>query len=302
MSHRVALYTVQVRPRRDKEHRLLGDFDEAGSSLIEAFHRYFSEGFGSANGDRTKEVRIVSSVLDGDADELRVSATHGQSGMKATIVDEHDQLRLEQVPADSQLVNCAFLFRLPAQQRRGWLAIHVNNGRGIKSLLDAGVHERFHHEYPDFLLHMYPYVERAVLDSALAENRVEKVKLVKLERPSDQAMAVTNQWIPGGTVGKFELNISVRTRGEHVLPDPIRRFLDSDEPRRDELVEFEGIEFDEAVVEVATPYGGQKTFNIERPEAGHAFTEELDDLDYENDEPTQASIFEALDASLDRVA
>jgi hypothetical protein len=302
MSHRVALYTVQVRPKRDKEQRLLGNFDEAGSSLIEVLQGYLSQGFSSSVEDGTKEVRVVSCVADENGEEFHVTATHGKSGLKATIVDGNGQLRLEQEAADSQLVPCACLFRLPPQQRRGWLAIHVNDGRGIKSLLDAGIQERFQNDYPDFLLHLYPYVERSVLDKALEEDRVEKVKLIKLERPSDQAMATTNQWIPGGAVGKYELSISVRTRGEHVIADPIRRFLGSENPQRDEIIEFEGVEFDEASVEVSTDEGGQKTFNIEKPQAGHAFTEDLDDLDYENDEPTPASILAALGDALDRVA
>ena len=302
MSHRVALYTVKVRPKRDKEQRLLGNFDEAGSSLIEVLENYLDTSFSSATEDGTKEVRVVSCDADENGEELRITFTHGKSGVKATIVDEHGQLRLEQQAADSQLVPCACLFRLAPQQRLGWLAIHVNDGRGIKSLLDAGIQERFEQDYPDFLLHLHPYVERSVLDKALEEDRVEKVKLIKLERPSDQAMAATNQWIPGGAIGKYELSISVRTRGKHVVADPIRRFLGSDNPQRDEIIEFEGVEFDEASVEVSTPEGGQKTFNIERPGAGHAFTEDLDGLDYEDDEPTPASILSALGDALDRVA
>ena len=301
MSHRVALYTVQVRPKRDKEQRLLGNFDEAGSSIIEVLQGYLSQGFASSIEDGTKEIRVVSCALGGGGDELRVEATHGKSGVKATIVDEHGQLRLDQVPADSQLVSWGCLFRLPPQQRRGWLAIHVNDGRGTKSLLDDGLQERFQRDYPDFLLHIHPYVERSVLDKALEEDRVKKVKLVKLERPSDQAMATTNQWIPGDAIGKFELSISVRSRGRHLVADPIRRFLGSDHPQRDEIIEFEGVEFDEASVEVETPEGGQKTFNIEQPQAGHAFTEDLDDLDYVDDEPTPESILNALGQALDRV-
>jgi hypothetical protein len=301
MSHKAALYTVQVRPKRDKEPRLLGDFDQAGTSLIEVMHNYLAQGFSAATEDGTREVSIARSDLVEGGEELRVAATHGLSGLKATIVDENGQLRLEQVPGDSQLVPCGCLFRLPPQQRRGWLAIHINNGRGIKSLLDAGIQERFQQDYPDYLLHLYPYVEKSVLDQALEEDRIKRIKLVKLERPSDDAMATTNQWIPAGSIGKYELNISVRSRGAHILADPIRRFLGNGAAQRDEIIEFEGVEFDEASVEVATG-DGQRTFNIERLAAGHAFTEELDNLEYENDEPTPGSILDALGGALNRVA
>jgi hypothetical protein len=178
----------------------------------------------------------------------------------------------------------------------------VNDGRGTKSLLDSGIQEKFQEGFPDYTLLMRPYVERSVLDAALAADRLDKVTLVKYERPSDDAMAVTRQWIPSDAIGKFELTISSKTRGLHVLPSPIRRFLDGTDEVRDEIIQFEGVEFDEARVKVSTADGGEKTFNIERPDAGHAFSEELNDLDYEDDQPTIESIRAALSSAVDRVA
>jgi hypothetical protein len=302
MSHRAALYTVEVRPKRDKEPRLLGDFDGAGTSLLEVLRGYLGVAFASANPAKTKEVRIANCRVDENEERLAVAATHGRSGLKAQIVDQAGQLQFEQATTDSQLLQCACLFWLPPTQRRGWLAIHVNNGRGIKTLLENGIQEKFRADHPGFVLQMHPYVERSVLDKAIEEDRIGKVKLVKLERPSDQAMAITNKWIPGGVVGKFELSISAKTRGEHVLPDLIRRFLSSNHVAREEIIEFEGVEFDEASVEVETDEGGQRTFNIERPEAGHAFTEDLEGLELVEGEPTHESVIQALGTALDRVS
>lgn len=302
MSHRAALYTIEVRPKRDKEPRLLGDFDLAGASLLEVLSGYLDEAFASANAAGTKEVRIANCQMDDSGEELHVAATHGLSGLKAQIVDENGQLQFEQATTDSQLLQCGCLFRLPPTQPRGWLAIHVNNGRGIKSLLENGIQEKFRDDHSGFVLRIRPFVERAVFDKAVEEDRIDKVKLLKLERPSDRAMAITNKWIPGGVLGKFELTISVRDRGEHVLPDPIRRFLGANHAAREEIIEFEGIEFDEASVEVETAEGGQRTFNIERLEAGHAFTEDLEGLDFVEGEPTHDSVIGALGTALDRVS
>jgi hypothetical protein len=66
-------------------------------------------------------------------------------------------------------------------------------------------------------------------------------------------------------------------------------------------VEFNGLEFDTAKVEVALTDGTTRTFNIETPDAGHAFTVEMDKLDFEDGEPTDKSIFAELRRAIDEM-
>jgi hypothetical protein len=67
-----------------------------------------------------------------------------------------------------------------------------------------------------------------------------------------------------------------------------------------EIVQFEGMEFDKAKVQVEMPNGDLRTFNIEEPESGHAFSVDIDqDLKLKDGEPTEASLFKALGKSID---
>jgi hypothetical protein len=79
------------------------------------------------------------------------------------------------------------------------------------------------------------------------------------------------------------------------------RFLGGESDVFGEIVEFQGLQFDEASVVVQLPHG-QRTFNIESPEAGHAVTQELDGFDEDDQgEPLEDSIFAGLRDALTTV-
>lgn len=300
MSHRAAVYMVQIRKKGvpSDDHRLLGDFDEDGNSLRDLLASYFTD-FKSTSADETKIVRATK--CDINLDEVRLVTQHGQNGVAAEIVDPNGELQHRQMPDETQLLRCCCLFYLPSAKKLGWLAVHVNHGRGIKSLLQKGITERLSKDYPDLMLQITPYVEASVLKVAADNNLIDKVKLIKYEKPNDRAIAATNDWIPVGTAGKLELNISARGKGMRVLADRVRRFLNGETGVFDQIVEFQGLTFDEAKVEVALPGEGTRTFNIEKPDSGHAFTEDIDGLILEGGEPTIDSIFIGLRHALDKV-
>src|SRR5207253_4373071 len=139
----------------------------------------------------------------------------------------------------------------------------------------------------------------SVLEEAVRRDQIAKVRLIKLERPEDRAVAATDKWIRAGAVGRLELDITARGRAERVLPSLIQRFLlGGDKSAFGEIIEFEGIKFDEAKVEVVLEDETRRTFNIEEPDSGHPFTEDLRDLEVEDGEPTERSLFAALQAAL----
>jgi hypothetical protein len=301
MSHRAAVYTVKVRQKRDTsgEFRLLGDFDEQGTSLTTVLQGYLDD-FESISGDESKVVKCTESKIEND--ELLVIMQNGQSGVAADIVNPDGDLLHRQEPEHTQLLRCGGLFRLPPAQKLGWLAIHVNNGRGSKGLLEKGIREQFGHEYPDLVLELTPYVQGSVLKEAVDQGRIDKVKLVKTERPNDRASAATDRWVPAGAIGRLELDISTPGKAARVLSTLVQRFLGGDHSAFDEIVEFEGITFDTAKVEVVLDGETRRTFNIEKPDAGHPFTEDMQNLTIENGEPTSASLFDGLRSALGRVS
>lgn len=301
MSHRATAYTVRVRPKRDRsgEVRLLGDIDDGGSSLINVLDNYFKV-LETSSGDETKVVRCLSCEVEDD--ELLLIAQHGQNGVAADIVNTEGKLRLRQDPEDTQLLRCGSLFRLPPAEPMGWLAVHVNNGRGVKGLLQKGIVDRFREDYPNLMIDITPFVGPSVLKEAVEHDRIDKVKLVKYEQPNDRAAAATARWIPAGAVGRLELDISTRGRTARVLSGMLQRFFGGELGVFREIVEFQGITFDEAKVEVVLDGGTRRTFNIEKPDSGHAFSEDLEDLVLENGEPTSASLFDALRSVLNTVS
>jgi len=301
MTHRAAAYTVRVRPKYDRtgEVRLLGDIDEEGTSLISVLENCFKD-LESTSDDESKVVRCLSCTLEDD--DLLLIAQHGQNGVAADIVDTDGGLRLRQQPEDTQLLRCGSLFRLPLADATGWLAVHVNNGRGIKSLLQKGIVDRFRDDYPKLIIDITPFVEPSVLKEAVDHDRIDKVKLVKFEQPNDRAALATSRWVPAGAVGRLELDISTRGKAARVLSGVLQRFMGGDLEAFHEIVEFQNITFDEAKVEVVLDGGARRTFNIEKPDSGHPFTEDLGDLVMENGEPTSESLFEGLRSVLKTVS
>lgn len=302
MTHRAALYTVRVRQKYDrsesKEARLLGDIDEEGTYLRDVLERYCN-GMESVSADETKVVRSTKTAVDGI--DLLVTALHGQNGLAADIVGANGELRLRQTPEDTQLLRCGWMFRLPPAEDTGWLAVHVAHGRGAKGLLERSILEQLRQEteFPGLKLEIVPFVLESTLKAAVDADQIDKVKLVKYEQPGDRAAAATNNWVPAGAVGRLELDISARK--SRVIGDLVQRFLRGETAVFNTIVEFAGITFDEAKVEVIVD-GARRTFNIEKPDAGHAFTQDLEGLVMENDEPTMDSVFSGLRTALSSVS
>lgn len=300
MSHRSAVYTVHVHRKGDpSDQRLLGDIDDAGTSLISTLGRCAVD-LESRSSDGEKIVRTLSADIDGD--ELHVIVEHGESGVAADIVDPVGTLRLRQRPEDTQRVRCGCLVRLPPTQTIGFMAVHVNNNRGVKGLLSTELTRRFRYEFDDLILVFTPYVLGAALTEAVDQGRIEKVKLIRLERPTDRASEATNKWVRGEQIGRLELDITATGRAQRLIPDRLRRYLHGDAEVFGEIVEFHGLQFEQAKVEVVLGDGTRRTFDISAPESGHPFTEELSDLAFERDGTVEStSLFNALARSLDSV-
>jgi len=283
VSQRASLYTVRVRPKRG-EPRQLGDLSAALAAEL--------EGFVQASEDGSRFVRVVRTERDGD--DLFVVLQHGETGVAAEIVSATGDVRLQQLPGDAQLVRCACLFRLPASKREGRLAVHVNDGRGVKELLESGLRSRFAAASPALALELTRFVEGRLLQQAVAAGRVEKVKLIRFERSGDRGIAALDKWVPAGAPARVELDV-----GGPIQPGLIRRYLGGDNAAYADIVEFAGMRFDEAKVEVRLADDTRRLFDLAHPEQGRPVTRELTGLDYdEGGEPTAESLHRELAALL----
>jgi len=300
MPHRAALYTVRVHPPyRSKPHQLLrfGDFDGAGGYLGDAILRFLNDGIDIANGDGTRSASCEAARISGE--DLLATFVHGQSGVGADIVDANNQLRIRQMPDDSQLVRCGSVFRLPPGEQLGWWAVHVNNGKNVKGLMDGEL-MRLVRENFDLMLEVHPFIVRAALEEAVDGDHIETIKLVRFLKPHDRATSETSRWVEEDADAKLE--VMFRKMGERgLLGALVGRYLRGDAGAFDEIVEFRGLRFDEAHVTIMLDDGGTKTFNIDRPEGGHPLTTDLEHLVFDQGEPTPDSLHAELRRALNEM-
>jgi hypothetical protein len=288
LAHTAALYNVRVK-ERGGDHQRLGAFDDQATNLLDVLDAYLAD-FTQEDALRERMVRCLEVATDDD--DLTATMQFGQSGLVADIIDEGGNRVHHQIASQTSLVRCGCLFRLPPAQTMGWLALHNNNRRGIKGLLATGLSTRFRDQFADHTLEITPYVQQDALIEAIQDDRVTKVKLIRYEPPNDRANEATDKWVQAGSFGKLELDISMRGRREMLKGDLLKRFYA--EPQSADakaaIVQFEGLEFEEAKVEV--DLGGRtRTFNIEHPESGHPMTVDLDELELDADgDPTPESV------------
>jgi hypothetical protein len=298
VTERAALYTVAVRPReRGGQSLPLGDIDANGTKLSDVLGSVL-EGFSEASPDGSRVARAL--LVEADGEDLFTIIQHGQNGLAAEIVDAAGGVRLRQTPADIQLVRCGCLFRLPVAATTGRLAVHVSNGRGIKGLVVQGLVSRFAAAFPQLRLAIERLADPGALHDAVASDRIEKLRLVRLEpageRPSDQ----TGKWVDSASAARVELDVAVRTPGHRIEKTLIERYLAGDAGAFAEIVSFAGMTFDEAMVGVVLPDQTRRLFDLARPEAGRPVMRDLPALAIDADgEPTPASLLAGLRSVLE---
>lgn len=304
MNQRAVLYTVAVKRKRFKEWRLLGDIDGAGERLIDLFRHYVTD-LSVESGDTTKTLTSAAVAWPAGAEdgeeELYVSLRHGERDVAAEIYDDTGVEQYRQKLTDEARLRCGALFVLPADQERGWLALHTNAGRGVKGLLGPELTRRFAQTHDDHTLELTPWVDRQALEQAVDRGAISDVRLTKLVQPGDAADAATNRWVPAGDIGKIEVKFHPRGRGKFLRAVPLRTLLHGDAQQKaaaaHEIVQFEGIEFDEARIEVVLENGAERTFYIQRDStAGHPWALDIgDQIQTDGDgNPTDASLRNAL--------
>ncbi len=301
MGHTCATYTVRVRGIRSKDYRKFGNFDKGGGYLLDQLEDCL-RGLTASSADDTRDVQCTS--VTATEPELKVLATHGLRGVGMDVIrhETDEQLRIH--PPDTQRVRCGALFSLSRDDSLGFLAVHINSGRSVKGLMVNELTDRFRSGFDDLILEIHPSANRGVLEDALERGALDKIHLVRYERPSDRANAATNKWVEEDLPGRLELIINPRGRGRHLRANLIRRYLSGDnrEQAFHEIISFDRMLFEEAKVEVILRDGRRKLVNISAPDSGNVIVEELEGLELIDGDPTDESLFKSLRLALADVA
>ena len=299
MSQRAALYKVAVRPRSGRgQALLLGNLDGAGTGAQSVLADLL-EGFAEQSSDGTRLVRVLAvtpAAVDG---ELFAVLEHGQSGVAADIVDAAGDVRLQQTPADLQLVRSGCLFSLPPAARAGALAVHVNNGRGAKELFERGLTGRFRERLPRLSLMIERFSEPGGLGDAVAANRITRLVLSSNSRTGVQPIAPARKWLVPGTAARVELEVAASGTDGRIATSLLTRFVAGESSALTEICDFGGLGFAEAAVEALLADGTRRIYDLAHPDAGRPATRLLPGIELDADgEPTAESLRGALREAL----
>lgn len=291
MGHRATIYNVLVHEKfKPKEEKPFGNIDGNGTYLAEFLERALSEGFASVSYDGNRDVSCERTNLT--EPDLGAVLRPGERGVRADIVGPGSQTSIFQQEEDhTQLLKCACLFRLPRNQKHGRLAIHVNQGRSVKGLLDSEITKRFRKAFPDLMLKINPCVDAAAFEAALDHDQLLSVNLFKHGRSGD--IRDGRKW--GRTDAGLKLQLSIKAeRDKRLVPRLVKRALKGNNEAYGEIVEFAGFPYDEAKFEVQLEDGTKRTYNIHNLEAGHAMSQDIEPETGADGYPTDESLYNEL--------
>ncbi|HEX2096167.1 MAG TPA: hypothetical protein VHF50_02225 [Solirubrobacterales bacterium] len=293
MGHYATVYSICVHKRnRPKERLPLGAISEQRPYLGDFFSEVFDPNtfeVVSSNAERTVgcEYRQFGGANN---DDLQVIFTPGERGVDASILDPEGNPDYKQTPDHTQVLRSGSLFRLPREEEFGWWACHVNNGRSFKTLVHNRLTERFKQTLPeDLMLKIAPCVNSAALEEAVKKDRLLSASLSKYERSPD--VAEGGEWVRNDTALKLRLHI-IPERGKRL--DPRLALAAMKSKSLGNIVEFGGINYDTAQFEVELEGGQHRSFKIEAPDSGHAFSALIEPALDGKRVPVDSSLFDEL--------
>jgi hypothetical protein len=298
MGHYATIYSIRVHKRnRPKERFALGELEEQRPYLGDFFSEVFDPAsFNVVSKSGQRMVGCDSPEFAGEnGDELRVMFKPGEKGVDASILDPKGNPGYKQTPDHTQVLRSASLFRLPREEEIGWWVCHVNNGRSFKTLVHNELRERFMQTFSEeLMLKIEPCVNAAALEAAVEQDRLLSASLSRYQRSPDTADA--GEWVDHDTGLKLRLQIQPQ-RGGRLNPKRVIEAMKS--KSLGNIVQFGDIKFDTAQFEVELDGGQHRTFKIDDPNSGHAFSALIEPALDDKRVPMDQSLFEEMGKVLD---
>lgn len=298
MTHRAAFYRVQIRQKnRPNGWRLLGDYDEQGTSAANTIRDTLTD-LNRHDKERKTHVRFDETFTKPGDDHVGVSILSGRSNV-TSVISKEGESDFFRTPEHSETMRIGILYYLPHKHKNGWLAIHSPHGRGCKTIIDQAVSERFRASH--YVIKTSPIIPCNALKEAVDRNRVKAVTLIKRDPTKTDMFHSAAQW---GDDEVDQVTLKIQSKRKLPLrPTTLSKFLhDRSDKNRKQIIEFQGLEFDDAGITVNMPDGSQRTFYLETPERGHAMTLVLQISDKDEYGASSQDISIALEDALNIVA
>jgi hypothetical protein len=289
MSHRAAVYTVRIHERRHPtELQPFGNVNEEGIYLPEWLRdNVFTKDFSVEEGD--KEI-FCEQDSKFDEPDLRVWFRPGQSGQHAEVMEAGGQTLFTQTADHRHILQSGALFRLPRGKTIGYWALHINDGRGSKTLIYDEMWDKFHARFPDLLLKVQPAVDARAFKKAVGDGQITSVHLAATGPSAD--IKDGDKWVTGNT--GMKLDLVIRANKGYLRPNLVKDALQGDNNALGSIVEFGEIEFDRANVEVQLENGDTRHYDVSDLTRGHAMSAVIHP-DTESDGAVKpASVFDEL--------
>lgn len=254
MSDTVAVYEVRFRPHREADNWLpLGDIGGVSArDLVQD----------ALKGLAAAETAVAANYLD----EIETESPH-MFGVLLEAGSSGDEGRVEKPTGeefgwdreDMQWRRCVVMFRLVPTVTAGFMAIHIPQGKSVKTAVQQAIAHDVAERLDKRLVQIDPVIPKNVLRDAAENNRLRKIRLIAQSHPADE-FDEAEEWVDKDHLGSIEIGINPK-RNFGLSPKRILGFLD-EEITFDELVRFEDYDFDRAKIEVRLANGRTRTINL----------------------------------------
>lgn len=221
------------------------------SSHMARHPRVFIEDFANKNSSSIQDDTIERSwyferKITNSGSNVRGHVRYGTFGFESALVDSKTkQKKYQRKTTDIEEIPLFFDFWIPARSKFGLVAFQSFQGRSCINLVMKSMKEAFEKESPGCILVFRKLMPVDLRGSKLYSAPIKRVRFIKRKVPVDPADAYLNTG--SGDSVNLELSFSARRRMDLGV---LGSFASKMPANGSGVIEYGGIEFDEAVAEI----------------------------------------------------
>jgi hypothetical protein len=297
----LSFYSVSFAPaHKPKQPFTLGEIDDTGLSAASILFRYFTAKTGQLihHPKHGRTLTIAEAKQERGGEIIYGKTEGGEYGFTSSAMNiATGKLAWKRSVNDSEAIPLYFCLSLPASQDRGIMVLQKFGQTGVKDPLVTDMKEYLTAAYPDIRFHVKALSLGDVLAEYLEHAVCSELTLISSKIPKDKAERIswTRQAMEGKTAKNGETKGTLETiiRANRFwriggLKNRIKK-IRSGEMQVNQLVELDGVEYDEAAVTLERG-GHKKKFHLSKTEFARTFIDVSDDCKRNGGHPVPADI------------